>query len=180
MNEAYAGLTLVVLAVLGAAAVRLRRAVVGWIAALLFVCLSGFLALALAGALPVPRPLAQVAWGPFLAGVVAGAAAVSVERLGFKRRPVARRQPPHVTWRSLTEHEVSFLRRLWRTGFVLEEDDTLLRERPDLLQATLHDLQELRRLVYVDRIRGSAARLRAYRLTAAGKDLMTWVTKEKR
>jgi hypothetical protein len=37
---------------------------------------------------------------------------------------------------------------------------------------------ETRGLVHLDRVRGASVRLRAYRLTATGKDLMTWVTNE--
>jgi len=110
----------------------------------------------------------------FLAGALAGLTAANL-RSGT-RRPVALENPASV-WRTLTEHEISFLRRVWRVGFILEEDETLWRDaRPERVNATLHGLVDHRRLVYVDRVRGSAQRLRAYRLTAAGKNLMTWVT----
>jgi hypothetical protein len=110
----------------------------------------------------------------FLAGVALGVAVARVLWSRSQRNPGA---SPGVTWRTLTEHEISFLRRVWRVGFVLEDDDTLWRDvRPERVNATLHDLEESRRLVYLDRVRGSAQKLRAYRLTAAGKTLMTWVT----
>jgi hypothetical protein len=111
----------------------------------------------------------------FLAGLGLGAALARV----FWGRPRQRSpgESPGATWRALTEHEISFLRRVWRVGFVLEDDETLWKDvRPERVNATLHDLEENRRLVYLDRVRGSAQKLRAYRLTAAGKTLMTWVT----
>lgn len=111
----------------------------------------------------------------FLAGV--GVGLIVGRARGGRSRPRASGESPGATWRGLTEHEISFLRRVWRVGFVLEDDDTLWRDvRPERVNATLHDLEENRRLVYLDRVRGSAQKLRAYRLTAAGKTLMTWVT----
>jgi len=111
----------------------------------------------------------------FLAGAALG---LAVGRIRWGRsRGRGHGESPGATWRALTEHEISFLRRVWRVGFVLEDDDTLWRDvRPERVNATLHDLEENRRLVYLDRVRGSAQKLRAYRLTAAGKTLMTWVT----
>ena len=99
--------------------------------------------------------------------------------VGLARRG-ARGKDAGALWRSLAEHEVSFLRRVWRVGFILEDDPALRQERPERLNATIHALTDARRLVYVDRVRGSSARLRAYRLTAAGKNLMTWVTNERK
>ncbi len=112
----------------------------------------------------------------FLAG---GAAGIAVARglWGTSRGRRGGAESPGVLWRALTEHEISFLRRVWRVGFVLEDDETLWRDiRPEAVNATLHDLEENRRLVYLDRVRGSSQKLRAFRLTAAGKTLMTWVT----
>jgi hypothetical protein len=109
----------------------------------------------------------------FLAGVGVG---LGAGRLRPSRRPSHSLESPAAVWKALTEHEISFLRRVWRVGFIQEEDETLWRDsRPELVNATLHDLVDNRRLAYLDRVR-SAQRLRAYRLTAAGKALMTWVT----
>jgi hypothetical protein len=123
---------------------------------------------------PSPVSPRLVRWPPFVIGALTGSV------VAWLLRPVAPRRvtrlPPPAAWRSLTQHEVSFLRRVWRTGFILEEDDALRQDRPEVLHATLHDLMETRALVYLDRVRGPSVRLRAYRLTAAGKDLMTWVT----
>jgi uncharacterized protein YndB with AHSA1/START domain len=117
-----------------------------------------------------------VAAAAFAAGVLLG---MLVAR-ALRGRPRARSritESPGALWRALTEHEISFLRRVWRVGFVLEDDETLWRDvRPERVNATLHDLEENRRLVYLDRVRGSSQKLKAYRLTAAGKTLMTWVT----
>ena len=99
--------------------------------------------------------------------------------VGSARRG-ARGKDAGVLWRSLAEHEVSFLRRVWRVGFILEDDPALRQERPERLNATIHSLTEARRLVYSGRVRGGSVRLRAYRLTAAGKNLMTWVTNERK
>ena len=100
--------------------------------------------------------------------------------LSGSTRRGARGKDAGILWRSLAEHEVSFLRRVWRVGFILEDDPALRQERPERLNATLHALNDARRLVYLDRVRGSSTRLRAYRLTAAGKNLMTWVTNERK
>jgi hypothetical protein len=117
-----------------------------------------------------------VSLGTFLAGVGLGLA-LARARWGRSRGRRGTAESPGVVWRALTEHEISFLRRVWRVGFVLEDDETLWRDvRPEAVNATLHDLEENRRLVYLDRVRGSSQKLRAYRLTAAGKTLMTWVT----
>jgi len=111
----------------------------------------------------------------FLVGLALGVAVARVLPGGARRRNPG--ENPGSVWRALTEHEISFLRRVWRVGFVLEDDETLWRDvRPERVNATLHDLEESRRLIYLDRVRGSAQKLRAYRLTAAGKTLMTWVT----
>jgi hypothetical protein len=112
----------------------------------------------------------------FLAGGAAGMAAARA-LWGTSRGRRGAAESPGLIWRALTEHEISFLRRVWRVGFVLEDDETLWRDvRPEAVNATLHDLEENRRLVYLDRVRGSSQKLRAFRLTAAGKTLMTWVT----
>jgi hypothetical protein len=121
--------------------------------------------------------LAALLLGAFVIGVGIGLAVAPMISGSSGNRRGRGAESPGAIWRVLTEHEISFLRRVWRVGFVLEDDETLWRDvRPERVNATLHDLEENRRLVYLDRVRGSAQKLRAYRLTAAGKTLMTWVT----
>ena len=71
-----------------------------------------------------------VPWPAFVAGLATGALVVwrflvVRVRTGFKVKN------PLLAWRSLNPHEVSFLRRVWRVGFILEEDDALRQERPE-------------------------------------------------
>ena len=174
--ESVAGLIVMATAGLVAVAVRHRGAGPGWAA-------TGILLLAALGStffllspLPLPAGALAVRWPAFLIGSTTGAVAALLLRSSLGGR-APRLGDPGLLWRGLTPHEVAFLRRIWRVGFILEEDDALRQEaRPDRLHATLHNLEENKRLIFLNRVRGGSGTLRAYRLTAAGKDLMTWVT----
>lgn len=163
---------------LGLVAFRYRHRWLGWAAAFVLVCVVVAVVLFLVSPRPMPGLVLAVPWPAFLVGAVTGGVIASalVRASGGRGPKVA---DLGLLWRSLTPHEVSFLRRVWRVGFILEEDDALRREaRPDRLHATLHSLEESRRLVYLNKVRGGSGALRAFRLTAAGKDLMTWVTNQ--
>ena len=177
--ELYAALTVLAVAGLGLVALRHRGRWLGRIASFLFLASAVAGLLLLLGQLPVPPFMQAVPWPAFVAGAATGALVVW-RFLVVRVRTGSRVKNPLVAWRSLNPHEVSFLRRVWRVGFILEEDDALRQERPERVNATIHGLQETRRLIYLDRVRGSSGDLRAYRLTAAGKDLMTWVTNQRR
>ena len=176
LPEIGVGLTAAALAGLGREALRPGGRWLGRGTALFLLLAVSGSALFWLGWAPAPISPRAVAWPPFLVGALTGGL------VAWLLRPVAPRRvlrlSPAIGWRSLTQHEVSFLRRVWRAGFILEEDDALRQDRPEVLHATLHDLTETRALVYLDRVRGTSVRLRAYRLTAAGTDLMTWVTNE--
>jgi hypothetical protein len=172
--EIAVGLIAVALAGLAGAARRTGGRWLGRRAAIVLLFAVSALAILWIGWAPSAISPRVVAWLPFLAGALTGVVATRLLRPAGARR--APRLPPAVSWRSMTQHEVSFLRRVWRTGFILEEDDALRQDRPEVLHATLHDLMETRGLVHLDRVRGPSVSLRAYRLTHAGKDLMTWVT----
>lgn len=179
MPELYAALTVLAVAGLGLVAFRHRGRWSGRIAGVLFVCCVVAGPLLLVGWLPMPPFMLGVPWPAFVAGAATGAVVVW-RFLVVRVRTGVKVKNPLMAWRSLNPHEVSFLRRVWRVGFILEEDDVLRQERPERVNATIHSLQETRRLIYLDRVRGSSGHLRAYRLTAAGKDLMTWVTNQRR
>ena len=174
LPETAVGLTAAALAGLGREALHPGGRWLGRGTALFLLFAVSASALFWLGWAPAPVSPRAVSWPPFLAGALSGGVVAWLLRPASPRR--VSRLPPATAWRSLTQHEVSFLRRIWRTGFILEEDDALRQERPEVLHAILHDLTETRALVYLDRVRGPSVRLRAYRLTAAGKDLMTWVT----
>jgi hypothetical protein len=174
--EAAAGLTVTAIAGLVAVAIRYRGAWQGWAATVPLLLAALASTLFLLSPLPMPPVVLALRWPAFLAGLAAGAVAALL--VGPN---VAGRAPnlgdPGLLWKGLTPHEVAFLRRIWRVGFILEEDDALRQEaRPDRLHATLHGLEENKRLIYLNKVRGGSGSLRAFRLTAAGKDLMTWVT----
>jgi hypothetical protein len=176
MAEAAIGLIVMAVAGLSTVAARCWHRWPGWLAAglLLSAALGG--AAFLLSPLSMPRFLAGAAWPALLVGAVTGGVVVSLARLAWKR-PAPKLADPGPVWRVMTPQQVAFLRRVWRVGFILEEDDALRQEmRPERLNATIHDLEENRRLIYLDRVRGGSGTLRAYRLTAAGKTLMTWVT----
>jgi hypothetical protein len=174
--EAAAGLTITAVAGLSAIVARERDRWLGWLAAGLLLCAAIGAAVFLLSTLPMPSLLVGVRWSALLVGAATGVAVASIVRMAWSRPAPKLADPGHV-WRAMTPHEVSFLRRVWRIGFILEEDDALRQEmRPERLNATIHDLEENRRLIYLDRVRGGSGTLRAYRLTAAGKSLMTWVT----
>ena len=176
MAEAAIGLSVTAVAGLSTIVARQRHQWIGWLAAGLLLSAALVAAGFLLSPLPMPRPLVDVAWPALLVGALTGGAVVSLVRVALKR-PALKLADPGLAWRAMTPHQVSFLRRVWRVGFILEEDDALRQEmRPERLNATIHDLEETRRLIYLDRVRGGSGTLRAYRLTAAGKSLMTWVT----
>lgn len=179
MPELYAALTVLAVAGLGLVALRHRGRWLGRIASFLFLSSAFAGLLLLIGRLPAPPFMLAVPWPAFVAGAATGAVVVW-RFLVVRVRTGVKVKNPLVAWRSLNPHEVSFLRRIWRVGFILEEDDALRQERPERVNATIHGLEETRRLIYLDRVRGSSGNLRAYRLTAAGKDLMTWVTNQRR
>lgn len=178
MPALVAGLATLALAGLGWVAFRYRDRPPGWAAALVLLGVVVGAVVFLVSPRPLPALVLAVPWPAFVVGMATGGAiAGTLVRSSASRGPkVADRG---LLWRSLTPHEISFLRRIWRVGFILEEDDALRQEaRPDRLHATLHDLDETRRLIYLNKVRGGSGNLRAYRLTAAGKDLMTWVTNQ--
>lgn len=176
MAEAAAGLAVMAIAGLVTLAVRHRGAWLGWAATVPLLAAALGSTLFLLSPLPMPAGVLAVRWPAFLVGLAAGSAAALVLRSNLVGR-APKLGDPGLLWRGLTPHEIAFLRRIWRVGFILEEDDALRQEaRPDRLHATLHDLEENRRLIFLSKVRGGSGNLRAYRLTAAGKDLMTWVT----
>jgi hypothetical protein len=176
MADAAIGLTVMAVAGLLALVARQRHRWLGWLAAGVLTCAALGASAFLLSPLPMPGLLGSVRWSGLLIGAVTGGVVSALARLA-RRRPAPKLGDPGLVWRAMTPHQVSFLRRVWRVGFILEEDDALRQEmRPERLNATIHDLEETRRLIYLERVRGGSGTLRAYRLTAAGKSLMTWVT----
>jgi hypothetical protein len=174
--EAAAAVAVMSMAGLAALAARYRGAWQGWAASVPLLLAALGSTVFLLSPLPMPAAVLAVRWPAFLAGLAAGGAAALLLRSSLAAR-APKLGDPGLLWRGMTPHEVAFLRRIWRVGFILEEDDALRQEaRPDRLHATLHDLEESKRLIFLNKVRGGSGNLRAYRLTAAGKDLMTWVT----
>lgn len=180
MPEVVSGLAITAFTGLSLVAFRHRGRWLGWAAASILLCVVVAVVLFLLSPRPMPALVLAVPWPAFLVGAVTGGVAASaLVRTSGGRAP--KMGDPGLLWRALTPHAVSFMRRIWRVGFILEEDEALRQEgRPERLNATLHDLDENRRLIYLNKVRGGSGNLRAYRLTAAGKDLMTWVTNQGR
>jgi len=176
MADAAIGLTVMAVAGLLALVARQRHRWLGWLAAGVLTCAALGASAFLLSPLPMPGLFRSVRWSGLVIGAVTGGVVSALARVAW-RRPPPRLGDPGLVWRAMTPHQVSFLRRVWRVGFILEEDDALRQEmRPERLNATIHDLEETRRLIYLERVRGGSGTLRAFRLTAAGKSLMTWVT----